>query len=124
MKYTQKKPCGECPFRRCAPAGWLGNATPEEFINTALADDAMPCHPTVDYTRDDWRESMVEEGTKVQHCVGARIFFANQCKLPRNPVYLLAQQNGEVIKMAADRAAVFSNRAEFLAHHCRAVKKD
>ncbi len=117
MKYTQRQPCSECPFRRCAPAGWVGDASPADFIDTAMADHAMPCHQTVDYEQDDWRDQLIEEGTKVQHCAGARIFFANQCKLPRNPVYLLAIERGQVIKLAADKERVFANRAEFLAHH-------
>lgn len=117
MKFDQTKPCSECPFRRKAPAGWLGASTPEEFIDTTLDDHLMPCHKTVDYEKEGWQEDMVEPDSKVQHCAGARIFYTNTCKRSKNPLVMYLEQHGMVrLPRSPD---VFTNRAEFLEHHMK-----
>ncbi len=116
MKFDQTNPCRECPFRKKAAPGWLGAATPEEFIDTTLADGLMPCHLTVDYEKKDWQDEMVEMESSVQHCAGARIFYKNMCKVSRLPLIRYLEEHGAV--RAVQRSAdVFLNRAEFLAHH-------
>ena len=106
MRLKHRSPCGLCPFRRKSAPGWLGAASPEEFVDTTLADADMPCHATVDYTDPEWEEQL--HTNDVAFCAGAIIFLRNTCKLSRN-----SRRAGP----EADREAVFSNRAEFMAHH-------
>jgi hypothetical protein len=105
------KPCKECPFRRASAAGWLGSATPEEFIASTLAEYDMPCHLAIDYEAKDWPDQ-VEAGPR---CAGSLIFLKNVCHLPRRPALRKATEAVE-----ADRGAVFANRQEFLDYHKRA----
>ncbi len=116
MLFDQTRPCSQCPFRVNALAGWLGDSSPEEFIDTCLADHLMPCHKTVDYDDEDWKEKMLDETSEVQHCAGARIFFANQCKMPKHGLYLLALRSDQVKKVKPSND-VFANRQRFLDHH-------
>lgn len=110
MKPAPKVPCNECPFRRVAPNGYLGAATPDNFIrSTLITEVGMPCHLTVDYEDDNWLEQME---TSAHLCRGSLIFLKNVCKLPRTPEYSAAVQ-----ATVADRKTVFSNPAEFLEHH-------
>lgn len=98
-------PCGACPWRRASAPGWLGNSTPLEFVQQAEAGIKMPCHLTIDYGQDDWREEQVPAAP---HCAGHAIYLANRCKGER-PL------RGQV---QADRVAVFARPQEFLDHHC------
>lgn len=110
MKPAPNVPCRECPFRRAAPNGYLGAATPDAFISSTLMTEVgMPCHLTVDYEDRDWQATME---TEANLCRGSLIFLKNSCKLPRTPEYAAA-----VRETAADRDSVFANAAEFLAHH-------
>ncbi|MDR9847088.1 hypothetical protein [Herbaspirillum huttiense] len=97
-----KKPCSECPWRRASAAGWLGSSTPLEFANQAESGIRMPCHLAVDYEREDWEE----QADVAPQCAGRAVYMANRCK----------SQPG-LLKVPADRAEVFSNVQEFLAHH-------
>ncbi len=110
MKPAPTVPCRECPFRRVALNGYLGAATPENFINaTLMTEVGMPCHLTVDYEDPNWRTTME---TVAHLCRGALILLKNSCKLPRTPEYAKA-----VMETSADRDSVFANAAEFLSHH-------
>lgn len=104
MKADLKSPCDQCPFRRKSIPGWLGADTPENFIETTMADYPMPCHSTVDYEDPGWFENLDE----AQACAGALVFFANLCKLSRDP---------KRPKLPADHEWVFSRPEEFLEHH-------
>lgn len=106
MKLRHKTPCNECPFRRKSLPGYLGNATPEEFLGATLNDTPMPCHKTVDYTKKTWRKSLGTE--RVAHCAGSLIFYANMCKLHRDR---------SMPRLEKDRENVFSRPDEFLKHH-------
>ncbi len=101
-----KEPCRECPFRRESAPGWLGADTPENFIETTLADYEMPCHQTVNYEDPGW----FTELDKAQACAGSLIFFSNICKRSRDP---------KRPRLPADRTNVFTNPFEFLKHHKR-----
>lgn len=39
----RRKPCADCPFRRDALKGWLGEASPREFLIETLGEEPMPC---------------------------------------------------------------------------------
>lgn len=118
MKFTQTEPCKQCPFRRKSPAGWLGDAAPQEFIEATMADELMPCHTTVNYDRKDWQEEMMTEKSKVQHCAGARILYRNQCKRSKDATYMAADRAGKVVEVEPSKD-VFTTKDEFLTHHNR-----
>lgn len=106
MKKNLREPCSACPFRKKSMPGYVGADEPASFIATAQGDCEMPCHMTVDYDDSDWKKKLAE----VEHCAGAAIYFANQCKISRSP---------DRLSLAADRDNVFSFPAEFLEHHNR-----
>lgn len=85
------RPCSDCPLSRESLNGWLGGGTPDEWGEALHSDSRMNCH--------------VLEGAQ---CAGAAIYRRNICKSPRDKSLLV---------LPADHGAVFSNRAEFLAHH-------
>lgn len=95
-----KKPCTECPWRRCHPAGWLGGYLPEHFVASVHHSIPIPCHKTL------------EEGRKPALCAGALIFMKNSCKLPDTQQLVNAKNQVE-----ADREKVFMFPQEFLDHH-------
>lgn len=105
-----KSSCAECPFRRKAAAGWLGESEDaQDFLSTTSGGELLlPCHMAVDWEADD-KDEQVEEAPK---CFGHRVFLRNQCKIPRNPE--AARLVGEV---EADRVNYFSNVPEFIKHH-------
>lgn len=105
MKPCTNKPCSGCPMRRKSFPGWLGAATPENFIQTAHSDEEMPCHQTVDYERKDWRQTLHEATA----CAGVAVYFANIGKLSRDRSRR---------RLKADKVNVFSSPVEFVKHHC------
>ncbi len=96
------RPCSDCPLSRSSLSGWLGGGTPEEWGDALHSDSRMDCHTLV-----------VEDGSPIQ-CAGAAIYRRNVCK---------ASRDKDVLILPADRETVFSNRAEFLAHHGSPLKK-
>lgn len=107
-----KKPCDQCPFRRKAINGFLGDSTPEEFIGTTMADYPMPCHLSIDYSSPVWKESW-EVGEEGRLCAGALIFYANISKMSRDPARP---------RLKPDRDNVFASPSEFLAHHTKSIE--
>lgn len=99
MTPARPEPCGECPWRKSHPAGWLGGFSPEDFAACIVTDVPIACHLTCGGT-----------GTP-SLCTGALVHYANQCKSPR-PSELRAAVN-EV----EPRDDVFRFTHEFLAHH-------
>lgn len=86
-----RKPCTDCPFARAALAGWLGDGTPEEWVESAHGETRIVCHVYSDV-----------------QCAGAAIYRANVCKAPRDRTLL---------ELPPDRSIVFGSSSEFLAHH-------
>lgn len=91
------KPCKECPFRRIAPAGYLGGNDPKSFAINAANDGHFPCHLTM----DDGLERELE-------CAGRATMWANQAKKSRDT---------SVPRLTPDREGVFSHIGEFTEHH-------
>jgi hypothetical protein len=91
------QPCSDCPWARDALAGWLGDNTAEEWIRMARGETRIPCHvhPNV-------------------QCAGASVYLANVAKLPRDP---------ELLRLPADREAVFATPGEFIAHHAETPER-
>lgn len=104
----QKKPCGECPFRRKGIAGWLGRATPESFVINVSMEIASPCHTSIDYEDPAW-ESKWRAGEIGALCRGALIYAANCGKIARN--------QAAVPRVDADDDLVFSDPHEFVDFH-------
>jgi hypothetical protein len=102
--------CNECPFRRCAAAGWLGSNTPQDFVQLALDDESVACHLMVDQTLPRAKWEKAEESTV--RCRGALTLTRNSAKLPRDREMAIL-----VKSVPADRDAVFSNSREFIQHH-------
>lgn len=118
-----KKPCNDCPFRRDATPGWLGDTSGlpgseevtegcKHFVDGALADYAeydLPCHTTIDYEKGDWLEDQYPEAAL---CAGALIFARNQAKSPRDPA-----RAENIRQVEADTETVFAYPWEFYDHH-------
>ena len=103
------KPCNDCPFRKTALPGWLGDDTPEGFMATTMADHPMPCHQTVNYDRPGWKTEIADgRQPKARLCAGALIFFSNIAKLSRDP---------SRPRLPADRETVFTSPQSFIDHH-------
>lgn len=80
----------------------------DEWVALASSDEPIACHITIP---EDGGGSWESEG--LRQCQGAAIFRRNICKRPRD-------ESDAAINAVADRDTVFSNRAEFSAHHDRA----
>lgn len=87
-------PCHDCPLRRGALPGWLGESTVEEYVALLHSDLLVPCHAV----RPRW------------HCAGVAIYRANTCKRA-------------AFTLPADKALVFATPMEFRAHHNRVSKE-
>lgn len=98
------RPCKECPWRKNSIPGWLGASTPLEFLALSESEARMPCHLTVDYEQDDWRE----QAETAPQCAGRAIHFANRCREPQDP---------SLLRLKPDYEAVFSNPLDFYKHH-------
>lgn len=105
------EPCAECPFLRTSPPGYLGSYdSPGEFLDTHYSKETMsPCHMTVNYQGEDWREKFLG-GSNGRMCRGQAVFFTNSLKRPR--------PDSGVQRVPKD-STVFSWPAEFLKHHGR-----
>jgi|SRR5208337_961993 len=88
------RPCTDCPFARTALPGWLGPYKREIWVQLLHGDERIDCH-----------------AIKGPQCVGAAIYRANVCKLPRDKSLLLLNPN---------RTLVFAGPGEFLRHHEKA----
>src|SRR5271154_2443844 len=110
MSYVEpvKKPCSQCPFRRKSMPGWLGNSSPEGFIDCIQRDEPLPCHQTIDYDDPRWLSKWIEQQGAGKMCAGALVFMANKVQRPHDR---------EFPTMPKDPANVFSNSVEFVRHH-------
>ena len=109
MKLKRKKMCKECPFSRKSLKGYLGGEdSPTNFVLGVLQETRMPCHMTVNYEEDDWRDQL----ESAHRCVGSLIFMRNSCKSPQDKELAAA-----VNQFKTDKETVFSNLQEFISHH-------
>ncbi len=84
--------------------GWLGEGSPESFIDCMQRDEPLPCHQTIDYENPHWLVEWMHQKSG-NMCAGVLIFMAN--KLQHHPFQ----------KMAKDHENVFSNTLEFVRYH-------
>ena len=87
-----KRPCPDCPMTRASLPGWLGGATPEEYLRLAHSDVLVDCHTLIG-----------------PQCAGMAIYRANVAKRCDPPNLTLPN----------DREACFATPHEFLAHHSK-----
>jgi hypothetical protein len=85
------RPCTDCPFARTALPGWLGSASPQEWLVVLHGEERIDCH-----------------AIRGPQCAGAAIYRANVCKRPRDKTLLALQ---------SDRTLVFAGPSEFLRRH-------
>ncbi|MDP8249953.1 hypothetical protein [Pseudochrobactrum saccharolyticum] len=91
-KVQHKKPCSDCPWARTALNGWLGSASPDEWLRNAHSDTMVDCH-TIRNTQ----------------CAGLAIYRRNVCKSVLPPL----------LKLEANKEIVFATPMEFKEHHSR-----
>lgn len=91
-KVQHTTPCSDCPMTRTALKGWLGGATPDEYVRLAHSDHVVDCH-----------------AIKNTQCAGIAIYRRNVVKRCDPPNLVLPK----------DTEAVFSTPMEFLEHHKR-----
>jgi hypothetical protein len=105
------KPCGDCPFRREAPAGWIGaHGHPSEITDIAMADEKFPCHTAVNKLEIEGAD--FETAVKAApYCVGSLIMMNNTCKISRNSFV------AELQRKVGKSTDVFANAQEFVQHH-------
>ncbi len=88
-------PCEDCPLRRNAIPGWLGeDDDPKAWVQMLHGDTRMMCHAHLG-----------------AQCAGAAIYRRNVAKRPP----------GDQLILSADREAVFSSPFEFIEHHSHNV---
>lgn len=103
MKLHHSQPCNECPWRKDAPAGWLGGFDPEFYADAVQMNEAPACH-----NRDHGPDN-----DDTAFCAGALATMANQCLLPhRSPG--APEARAEVGR----RDDCFGHLALFYEHHC------
>lgn len=85
-----KQPCSDRPMAHTALPGWLGGATPDEYVRIAHSDAVVDCHTLIG-----------------PQCAGMAIYRANVAKRcgPLN------------LTLPKDPEACFSTPYEFLDHH-------
>lgn len=104
MKQPTTSPCTECPFLKTAARGYLGEDQPAHFAAVAaIGEEPLPCHCTVDYSDDAWKEKLDD----ARQCAGHAIFLSNSAKSPRN----------EDVKTLPKSDDVFRNGIEFVMYH-------
>lgn len=105
------KPCGDCPFRRAAPAGWIGaHEAPSEITDIVMADQKFPCHSAVNKLEDEGADFDTAVNA-APYCVGSLVMMNNTCKISRNSFVIDLQ------KRVGKSRDVFANAREFVAHH-------
>jgi len=105
-----KVPCGDCPWRKKAPAGWLGGYEAEWFTERVQREVPLICHRSLEDDKSDFlSESEIID--KYPLCAGALIVQKNMCKLPRDP------NHGAAVSAVERSSEVFSHPREFIAHH-------
>lgn len=128
MKYSQKNPCHECPFRKASIRGWLGEDTGSatELINKILGKHEIApglfvgCEPMDFDCHVDTKKWLEKHGLEevppdcadeIQHCVGALLMLDADCKLPHN------REKCDAMSRAKATEPMLLSRDEFITHH-------
>ncbi len=113
MKLTRIKPCNDCPFRKKAMNGWIGNwESAEALLAQSESEAGLPCHKS--YNNE---KKTIAEAQKSAHvCVGSLQSANNSCKMYRNPIM-------NAFANAVGKSELVMNAWEFLEHHTKLLKK-
>jgi len=95
-KAQHTQPCSDCPMATTALPGWLGGATPDEYVQLAHSDHVVDCHCI--------------RGTQ---CAGMAIYRANVIKRCDPPN----------LNLPKDPVKVFATPMAFVAHHNQHTRK-
>lgn len=101
--------CNECPFRKNAGAGWLGDNTPEDFSIAATSDTSVSCHLMVDQDQEHF--SWEKDEAAAPRCRGALAMMSNMCKVPIN------KEMAKLRKSVLANPEVFAHSVHFIAFH-------
>jgi hypothetical protein len=102
MKLHHKVPCSECPWRKIAPAGWLGGYTAEQYADPVADNEVPACH---------LRDHGPDNG-ETAFCVGSLSTMANSCTSAwKSP------GGDEAKKIVGRRDDTFAHPALFYEHH-------
>lgn len=104
MKELQS-PCKECAFRRDITPGALGGSPVETYIGQAFGPFQIPCHKACNFSDPNCKQASMQ----VQQCAGVAVFRSNLGIAHIMPDGLHS--------LPADKVTVFSDPAEFIAHH-------
>lgn len=104
------KPCDQCPFRRESAPGWLGGLSADEFKWLADSDTVMPCHKASQDEHGHGGVDYVNPDPTLPQCAGRAIYWANQCKRPRDATIGL-------LTLPKDTETVFQWPHQFVEHH-------
>jgi len=98
MKLKHIEPCKECPWRKCAPAGWLGGNDPYTYADMVQFNTASNCH-------------MHPKGEPV-FCAGSLAVLNNSCTAARYP-----EGAEEAAEAVGTREDCFQWVKDFYEHH-------
>jgi hypothetical protein len=106
MKLHHDTPCAECPWRKEAPAGWLGGHPPEYYADAVRDGEVPACHLR-DFGPEDDRTAF---------CAGALACMKNGAVLPaeRWPGQKGARAARQKVRNVE---GAFMTYAHFYAHH-------
>lgn len=134
MNFNQVKPCAECPFRKDAVRGWLGeDRDPQELVDKVLGRVDIgggvfigcepmnfDCHVSTAKVCEDLNIHGTvppEHEHLVSHCVGALLLLKATCKLPHDRV------KAAMMNKVSSNVPMITTRDEFIAHHTITKKK-
>lgn len=102
MRLIHKVPCRECPWRKIAPAGWLGGHPPETYADAVANGEVPACH----------LQDLGPNNDRTAMCVGALATAANQCQSVYKTV-----GGDEARKIIGRREDCFAHVREFYTYH-------
>lgn len=106
MSCKKKEPCSDCPWRKNALPGWLGNHDVDYFHDVFEQDFPYPCHQTM--------------GKPNEHiCTGLVFTRVNSCKISKYPGPLKETENA----LRDVQNNCFDNIHQFKDYHSKFKKK-
>jgi len=111
MTKSATQPCAECPFRRKAPAGYIGaHDAVEEITDIVLSDGRFPCHMEV--------TKRTERGEKFERAVWTAPVCAGSAALLSNMIKRSRMREVSILQDAlGKRDDVFARPEEMHSHH-------
>lgn len=66
--FTQKRMCGQCPFRKDSAGGWLGDYSPREVISVIQTEQHFFCHSKLTIPIPIGRRNLTASRTVLARC--------------------------------------------------------